>query len=135
MLVVGVCIDVIDVIISGWVLLVCVCQLIKVCEGDVYDVEVFNCELLVLVIMGDFEIVMQQLVEENGVYMLKIDVYEKLWGNQFFLFGLGMLINFDGCGVFNVNFGYWYLWFMQSGLEWCNDIVFGSNWVSIYIEL
>ncbi|CAJ0784994.1 Outer membrane protein assembly factor BamA [Ralstonia psammae] len=135
MLVAGARIDAIDVTTSGRVPAARVRQLIKVREGDAYDAEALNRELSALATTGDFETVTQQLVEENGVHTLKIDAHEKSWGNQFFLFGLGMSTNFDGRGAFNVNLGHRYPWLTQSGLEWRNDIVLGSNRASIHTEL
>ncbi|CAJ0715889.1 Outer membrane protein assembly factor BamA [Ralstonia edaphis] len=134
-LVAGARIDAIDVTTSGRVPPARVRQLIKVREGDAYDAEALNRELSALATTGDFETVTQQLVEENGVHTLKIDAREKSWGNQFFLFGLGMSTNFDGRGAFNVNLGHRYPWLTQSGLEWRNDIVLGSNRASIHTEL
>ncbi|WP_343659742.1 patatin-like phospholipase family protein [Ralstonia sp.] len=134
-LVAGARIDAIDVTTSGRVPPARVRQLIKVREGDAYDAEALNRELSALATTGDFETVTQQLVEENGVHTLKIDAHEKSWGNQFFLFGLGMSTNFDGRGAFNVNLGHRYPWLTQSGLEWRNDIVLGSNRASIHTEL
>ncbi|TXD62662.1 BamA/TamA family outer membrane protein [Ralstonia sp. TCR112] len=134
-LVAGARIDAIDVTTSGRVPPARVRQLIKVREGDAYDAEALNRELSALATTGDFETVTQQLVEQNGVHTLKIDAREKSWGNQFFLFGLGMSTNFDGRGAFNVNLGHRYPWLTQSGLEWRNDIVLGSNRASIHTEL
>ncbi|MGM3275845.1 patatin-like phospholipase family protein [Ralstonia sp. 24A2] len=128
-------IDTIDVTTSGRVPVARVRQLLKVREGDTYDAEELNRELSALATTGDFETVTQRLVEENGVHTLKIDAHEKSWGNQFFLFGLGMSTNFDGRGAFNVNIGHRYPWLTQSGLEWRNDIVLGSNRASIHTEL
>lgn len=134
-LVAGARIDAIDVTTSGRVPPARVRQLIKVREGDAYDAEALNRELSALATTGDFETVTQQLVEQNGVHTLKIDAHEKSWGNQFFLFGLGMSTNFDGRGAFNINLGHRYPWLTQSGLEWRNDIVLGSNRASIHTEL
>ncbi|MRS99729.1 BamA/TamA family outer membrane protein [Ralstonia pickettii] len=134
-LVAGARIDAIDVTTNGRVPAARVRQLIKVREGDAYDAEALNRELSALATTGDFETVTQQLVEQNGVHTLKIDAHEKSWGNQFFLFGLGMSTNFDGRGAFNVNLGHRYPWLTQSGLEWRNDIVLGSNRASIHTEL
>ncbi|MDF6590396.1 hypothetical protein NMT96_25260, partial [Escherichia coli] len=36
---------------------------------------------------------------------------------------------------FNINLGHRYPWLTQSGLEWRNDIVLGSNRASIHTEL
>ncbi|WP_296227283.1 patatin-like phospholipase family protein [Ralstonia sp. UBA689] len=135
MLAQGTRIDAIDVTTGGRVPAVRVRQLLKVREGDTYDAEELNRELSALATTGDFETVTQRLVEENGVHTLKIDAHEKSWGNQFFLFGLGMSTNFDGRGAFNVNLGHRYPWLTQSGLEWRNDIVLGSNRASIHTEL
>lgn len=135
MLVAGARIDAIDVTTSGRVPAARVRQLIKVREGDPYDAEALNRELSALATTGDFETVTQRLVEEGGVHTLKIDAHEKSWGNQFFLFGLGMSTNFDGRGAFNINLGHRYPWLTQSGLEWRNDIVLGSNRASIHTEL
>ncbi|MGN6141785.1 MAG: patatin-like phospholipase family protein, partial [Ralstonia sp.] len=134
-LVAGARIDAIDVTTSGRVPPARVRQLIKVREGDAYDAEALNRELSALATTGDFETVTQQLVEENGVHTLKIDAHEKSWGNQFVLCGLGRSTNFDGRGAFNVNLGHRYPWLTQSGLEWRNDIVLGSNRASIHTEL
>uniref|UniRef100_UPI00398C58FB POTRA domain-containing protein n=1 Tax=Salmonella enterica TaxID=28901 RepID=UPI00398C58FB len=116
-LVAGARIDAIDVTTNGRVPAARVRQLIKVREGDAYDAEALNRELSSLATTGDFETVTQQLVEQNGVHTLKIDAHEKSWGNQFFLFGLGMSTNFDGRGAFNINLGHRYPWLTQSGLE------------------
>ncbi|MCE4136131.1 hypothetical protein LXK92_00135, partial [Klebsiella pneumoniae] len=109
-LVAGARIDAIDVTTNGRVPAARVRQLIKVREGDAYDAEALNRELSALATTGDFETVTQQLVEQNGVHTLKIDAHEKSWGNQFFLFGLGMSTNFDGRGAFNINLGHRYPW-------------------------
>lgn len=135
MLAQGARIDAIDVTTSGRVPVARVRQLLNVHEGDRYDAEALNRELTTLATTGDFETVTQQLVEENGVHTLKIDAHEKSWGNQFFLFGLGMSTNFDGRGAFNINLGHRYPWLTKSGLEWRNDIVLGSNRASIHTEL
>lgn len=131
----GARIDAIDVTTNGRVPAARVRQLIAVYEGDAYDAEALNHELSALATTGDFETVTQRLVEENGVHTLKIDAREKSWGNQFFLFGLGMSTNFDGRGALNINLGHRYPWLTQSGLEWRNDIVLGSNRASIHTEL
>ena len=131
----GTRIDAIDVTTSGRVPVTRVRQLLNVQEGDAYDVEALNRDLSALATTGDFETVTQRLVDENGVHRLKIDAHEKSWGNQFFLFGLGMSTNFDGRGAFNVNLGHRYPWLTQSGLEWRNDIVLGSNRASLHTEL
>ncbi len=110
-------------------------QMLNVHEGDPYDAEQLNRDLSALSTTGDFESVTQRLVEENGVHTLRIDAHEKSWGNQFFLFGLGMSTNFDGRGAFNVNLGHRYPWLTQSGLEWRNDLVLGSNRASVHTEL
>ena len=135
MLAQGTRIDAIDVTTSGRVPVARVRQLLKVREGDTYDVEALNRELSALATTGDFETVTQRLVEDNGVNTLKIDAHEKSWGNQFFLFGLGMSTNFDGRGAFNINLGHRYPWLTNSGLEWRNDIVLGSNRASLHTEL
>ena len=135
MLAQGMRIDAIDVTTSGRVPVARVRQLLKVREGDTYDVEALNRELSALATTGDFETVTQRLVEDNGVNTLKIDAHEKSWGNQFFLFGLGMSTNFDGRGAFNINLGHRYPWLTNSGLEWRNDIVLGSNRASLHTEL
>ena len=131
----GTRVDAIDVTTSGRVPVARVRQLLNVREGDAYDVEALNRDLSALATTGDFETVTQRLVDENGVHTLKIDAHEKSWGNQFFLFGLGMSTNFDGRGAFNVNLGHRYPWLTQSGLEWRNDIVLGSNRASLHTEL
>src|SRR5262249_44819868 len=54
---------------------------------------------------------------------------------QFLLFGFGMSTTFDGKGAFNLQVGHRYPWLTQSGLEWRNDIVLGSNQVKWHTEL
>ncbi|MCO5398255.1 patatin-like phospholipase family protein [Ralstonia soli] len=131
----GARIDVIDVTTSGRVPVARVRQMLNVHEGDTYNAEALNRDLSALSTTGDFESVTQRLVDENGVHVLKIDAHEKSWGNQFFLFGMGMSTNFDGRGAFNVNLGHRYPWLTQNGLEWRNDIVLGSNRASLHTEL
>ncbi len=131
----GTRIDAIEVTTNGRVPVARVRQLLSVHEGDVYDAERLNRDLFALSTTGDFESVTQQLVEHDGVHTLRIDAREKSWGNQFFLFGLGMSTNFDGRGAFNVNLGHRFPWLTQSGLEWRNDIVLGSNRASLHTEL
>jgi len=131
----GTRIDAIDVSTDGRVPVARVRQMLNVHEGDTYDAEALNRDLSALSTTGDFETVTQQLVDDNGVHTLKIDAHEKSWGNQFFLFGLGMSTNFDGRGAFNINLGHRYPWLTQSGLEWRNDIVLGSNRASLHTEL
>lgn len=131
----GTRIDAIAVTTNGRVPAARVRQMLNVHEGDPYDAEQLNRDLSALSTTGDFESVTQRLVEENGVHTLRIDAHEKSWGNQFFLFGLGMSTNFDGRGAFNVNLGHRYPWLTQSGLEWRNDLVLGSNRASVHTEL
>jgi NTE family protein len=128
-------IDAIDVTTTGRIPVVRVRQLLNVHEGDPYDAEQLNRDLSALSTSGDFESVTQQLVVDNGVHTLKIDAHEKSWGPQLFLFGVGMSTNFEGRGAFNVNLGHRFPWITQSGLEWRNDIVLGSNRASIHTEL
>jgi NTE family protein len=104
-------------------------------EGDTYDVVALNRDLAQLATTGDFETVTQQMVNEDGRNVLKVDAQEKSWGPHFLLFGFGVSTTFNGQGGFSLQFGHRYPWITQSGLEWRNDIVLGSQQAKWHTEL
>ena len=104
-------------------------------EGDAYDVVALNRELAQLAATGDFESVTQQMVTEDGRNVLRVDAQEKSWGPHFLLFGFGVSTTFNGQGGFSLQFGHRYPWITQSGLEWRNDIVLGSQQAKWHTEL
>jgi len=128
-------IDAIEVHTSGRIPASYVKQYLRAREGDRYDTAAINHDLTQLATSGDFESVTQDAVTENGRTVLKVDAQEKSWGPQFLLFGFGMSTTFDGKGAFNLQLGHRYPWLTQSGLEWRNDIVLGSNQAKWHTEL
>ncbi|AQV97699.1 patatin [Cupriavidus necator] len=104
-------------------------------EGDTYDAGALNRNLAQLSTTGDFESVTQELVSEDGRNVLKVEAQEKSWGPHFLLAGFGVSTTFNGQGGFNLQLGHRYPWITQSGLEWRNDIVLGSNQAKWHTEL
>jgi len=128
-------IDVIEIHTHGRVPPEYVRQYLGVREGDTYDGSALNRDLAQLSTTGDFESVTQEIVNENGRNVLRVDAQEKSWGPHFLLAGFGVSTTFNGQGGFNLQLGHRYPWITQSGLEWRNDIVLGSNQAKWHTEL
>ncbi|GAC1324513.1 MAG: patatin-like phospholipase family protein [Collimonas sp.] len=128
-------IDAIEIKSNGRVPAVVVRRALEVKEGDLYNPVALNKDVARLATNGDFKSVTQELVTENGRNVLKVDADDKSWGPHFLLFGLGVSNNFDGRGDFNLQIGHRAPWITESGLEWRNDVVLGSNQASLHTEL
>ena len=128
-------IDAIEITTKGRVPATIVRQQLMVREGDRYDPVALNHELNQLSTNGDFESAAQKLIHQDGRNILKVNATEKSWGRQFFLFGFGLSNNFDGRGAFNLQIGHRYPWITESGLEWRNDVLLGSNRLGWHSEL
>lgn len=108
---------------------------LNVKEGDVYDIDSLNQQLLQLATNGDFNTLTQEMQSKDGRNVLRIDVEEKSWGPQYLLFGLGISNTFDGHGNVNLQIGHRYPWMTQAGLEWRNDLILGNKSTSLHSEL
>ncbi|SFB11102.1 NTE family protein [Collimonas sp. OK607] len=128
-------IDAIEIKSNGRVPAAVVRRALDVKEGDFYNPVALNKDVARLATNGDFKSVTQELVTENGRNVLKVDADDKSWGPHFLLFGLGVSNNFDGRGDFNLQIGHRLPWITESGLEWRNDVVLGSNQASLHTEL
>ncbi|MGO4307061.1 patatin-like phospholipase family protein [Cupriavidus sp. RAF12] len=128
-------IDALEIHTSGRIPADFVRKYLRTREGGHYDTATVNHDLAQLATTGDFESVTHELVREDDRAVLRVDAQEKSWGPQFLLFGFGMSTTFDGKGAFNLQVGHRYPWLTQSGLEWRNDIVLGSNQARWHTEL
>lgn len=128
-------IDAIEIKTSGRIPAAYVRNRLSVQEGDLYDGDKINQQLVQLSTNGDFNTVTQEIVSKDGRNVLLIDAEEKSWGPQYLLFGLGLSNNFDGRGGVNLQLGHRFPWINQSGLEWRNDLVLGNKQASFHSEL
>ncbi|MDP5009062.1 MAG: patatin-like phospholipase family protein, partial [Glaciimonas sp.] len=128
-------IDAIEINTQGRVPTSIVQRQLGVQVGDHYDVDALNQDLARLSTNGDFKSVTQELVNENGWNILKVDAQEKSWGPQFLLFGFGLANSFDGRGDYNLQIGHRFPWMTSSGLEWRNDLALGTKQVKLHTEL
>jgi len=103
--------------------------------GDIYDAEAMREAMQALTTSGRFENVTHELIEANGATTLRVEASEASWGPNFFLFGLSLDSNFQGDGAFRFSLGHRLPWITDSGLEWRNDFVFGSDLTSARTEL
>lgn len=107
---------------------------LEIYPGDIYDVSAINNNLTQLS-NSNFNHVTQELITDKDTHTLKINVKEKNWGPQFFLFGFGMSNNFNGRGNFNLQIGHRYPWMTSTGLGWYNDAMVGTSQVGLRSEL
>lgn len=125
----------IDIKISGGVLKWVVSNVLYVKFGDIYDLQIVSQDLFGFMMGGNFESVMQQIVSCGDDNVFEIDVCEKYWGFNFLLFGFGMLSSLIDEGGFCLYVGYWWLWFMELGFEFCVDMMIGSDLQLVCVEL
>ncbi len=128
-------IDKIEIVTHGRVPADFVRQYITVKEGDVYDPEKIKAATQAIATAGYFDSVTQELNETDGKTVLRLDVAEASWGPNLFRFGLSLNSNFDGDGAFRLAVGHRYPWINDSGLEWRNDAILGSDILSFQTEL
>lgn len=109
-------------------------QELNVNVGDPYDVTAINAGLAKLA-NTDLHSVTQELLVEDGKYILNIHGKDKNWGPQFFVAGFGMSNNFNGRGNFNLQLGHRYPWMTSSGLAWYNDALVGTSQIGVRSEI
>lgn len=128
-------IDQIDIHTSGNIPPEYVRSRMNIKEGDVYDSAQLNQQLSQLSTHGDFSTVRQEIIEQNGKTVLRIDAEEKSWGPQYLLFGAGFSSYLNGKGGYNIQLGHRYPWMNSSGLEWRNDLTIGDTYAELSTEL
>ena len=104
-------------------------------EGDTYDSAQLNQQLSQLSTHGDFSTLRQEIFEENGKTVLRIDAEDKSWGPQYLLFGAGFSSYLNGKGGYNIQLGHRYPWMNSSGLEWRNDLTVCDTYADLHTEL
>jgi len=95
--------------------------------GSVYDAADINLRLTPLINSRQFDSVRHKLVMRDGEYGVEVDADERDWGPHFLRFGLGLATGFEGESGFQFNIGHRRPWLTDSGLEWRNDIAFGTT--------
>ena len=96
--------------------------------GSVYDAADINQRMTPLINSRQFDTVRHALVMRDGVYGVEVIADERNWGPHFFRFGLGLSTGFDGENGFQLKLGHRRPWLTDSGLEWRNDMAFGSTY-------
>jgi NTE family protein len=104
-------------------------------EGDLYDPERLKASMQEIATSGYFESATHELIETDGKTTLRVEANEASWGPNIFRFGLSLNSDFDGSGAFRLSVGHRLPWITDTGLEWRNDLVLGSDIVSIRTEL
>ena len=128
-------IDRIEIVTDGRVPAAYVRRNLDVKEGDLYNAEKMRDAMQALTTSGRFENVTHELIEADGTTTLRVEVRSASYGPNFFLFGLSLDSNFQGDGAFQFALGHRLPWITDSGLEWRNDLVFGSDLTSARTEL
>jgi NTE family protein len=128
-------IDRIEIVTHGRVPAEFVRQYLTLQEGDLYDPEKIKQATQSIATAGYFDSVTHELTEKDGKNVLTLDVAEASWGPNIFRFGLSLNSNFNGDGAFRLSVGHRYPWINDSGLEWRNDAILGSDILSFQTEL
>ena len=128
-------IDKIEIVTGGRVPPEYIRRNLHVKVGDLYDATTMRDAMQALTTSGRFENVTHELIEADGVTTLRVEARGASWGPNFFLFGVSLDSNFQGDGAFRFALGHRLPWITDSGLEWRNDLVFGSDLTSARTEL
>ena len=120
-------IDRIEIVTSGRVTPEFVRRYLDVRQGDVFDPTRVRQSIEAISTAGYFDSVSYELIETRDGNTLRIEANGATWGPNIFLFGLSLNTNFDGDGAFRFSIGHRYPWLTETGLEWRNDIVLGSD--------
>jgi len=105
-------------------------------EGDVYDPVQVKTDIEAMQSIGAYDNFNHELItDEKGVHTLRVEASEPSWGPNIFIFGLSLDTNFNGQGAFRLSVGHRLPWITESGLEWRNDIVLGTDLNRFYTEL
>lgn len=94
--------------------------------GSSYDATELNSRITPLINSRQFDNVVHELVIRDGEYGVLITATERSWGPNFLRFGLEMTTGFNGVSGFELQVGHRLPWITDSGLEWRNDLEFGS---------
>ncbi len=76
---------------------------------------------------GDFERLDYRIVTERDRNVLLLNVQEKLWGPNYFRFGLNLGTDFKGQGEFNFVANHTRRWVNSLGAEWRNEAQIGRS--------
>jgi len=76
---------------------------------------------------GDFESVDYLIRQESGRRVMVIQPREKEWGPDYFRFGLGLAMDFQGENTFNLLAQYRRTWLNRLGGEWLTEIQVGRQ--------
>ena len=95
--------------------------------GQPIDQAALDADMRGLYGTGDFEHVNYRILEEPGKRVLSVEAVEKAWGPDYLRLGLGLVSDFTGATLFNLQASYRKTWINSLGAEWRTDVQLGSN--------
>lgn len=94
--------------------------------GEPLSEETISADLRRIYGRGDFESVDYRIQREPGGRVVIVEPREKDWGPDYFRFGLGFAIDFQGDNVFNFLASYRRTWLNRLGGEWLTEVQIGQ---------
>ena len=122
----------VDVITSGKIPADDIRRQLHIQIGSVYDAADINRRITPLINSRQFDHVRHELITRNTGdkvdYGVQITASERNWGPNFIRAGLSLSTGFDGVSGFKLQLGQRRPWLSDSGLEWRNDLQFGTTY-------